>query len=88
MRAFTSLAGHILGSHPQINGYYEMHISYEDASALDRQLEMFRQGDVLKANSRYLFDKLLHNDYVLKPGRRHPKINLNLFAKRASDMRL
>jgi len=69
MRAFTSLAGHVLGSHPQINGYYEMHISYEDASALERQLEVFRQGDVLKANSRYLFDKLLHNDYVLKPGR-------------------
>ena len=37
MRAFTSLAGHILGSHPQINGYYEMHLSYEDAAALDRQ---------------------------------------------------
>jgi hypothetical protein len=69
MRAFTSLAGHILGSHPQINGYYEMHISYEDASALDRQLEVFRQGDVLKADSRYLFDKLLHNDYVLKSER-------------------
>ena len=69
MRAFTSLAGHILGSHPQINGYYEMHISYEDASALDRQLEVFRQGDVLKADSRYLFDKLLHNDYALKPER-------------------
>lgn len=66
MRAFTSLAGHILGSHPEINGYYEMHISYEDASALDRQLEMFLEGDVLKENSLYLFDKLLHNDYVLK----------------------
>lgn len=67
MRAFTSLAGHILGSHPQINGYYEMHISYEDASALDRQLDAFLEGDVLKENSRYLFDKLLHNDYLLKP---------------------
>ena len=67
MRALTSLAGHILGSHPQINGYYEMHLSYDDASALDRQLDAFRAGDVLKANSRYLFDKLLHNDYVLKP---------------------
>ena len=72
MRAFTSLAGHILGSHPQINGYYEMHSSYEDAAALGRQLEVFRQGDVLKANSRYLFDKLLHNDYVLKPERLGP----------------
>jgi hypothetical protein len=69
MRAYTSLAGHILGSHPQINGYYEMHLGYEDASALDRQLEAFRQGDALKENSRYLFDKLLHNDYVLKPER-------------------
>jgi len=72
MRAFTSLAGHILGSHPQINGYYEMHISYEDASTLDRQLEVFQQGDVLKPNSRYLFDKLLHNAYVLKPERLGP----------------
>ncbi|MBT9539370.1 hypothetical protein [Thiobacillus sp.] len=69
MRAYTSLAGHILGSHPQINGYYEMHLSYEDDAALGRQLAAFQQGDVLKANSRYLFDKLLHNDYVLNPGR-------------------
>jgi hypothetical protein len=69
MRAFTSLAGHILGSHPQINGYYEMHISYEDASALDKQLNVFLEGDVLKENSCYLFDKLLHNDYLLKPER-------------------
>src|SRR5574340_1155650 len=67
MRAYTSLAGHILGSHPQINGYYEMHLSYEDATALRRQMEVYLQGDALKANSRYLFDKLLHNDYVLRP---------------------
>jgi hypothetical protein len=69
MRAYTSLAGHILGSHPQVNGYYEMHLGYEDASALDRQLETFLQDEVLKPGSRYLFDKLLHNDYVLKPER-------------------
>ncbi|MFN3396987.1 MAG: hypothetical protein ACK4ZS_00465 [Sulfurimicrobium sp.] len=67
MRAFTSLAGHILGSHPEINGYYEMHISYEDDSALDKQLDVFLESDALKENSRYLFDKLLHNDYLLKP---------------------
>lgn len=69
MRAFTSLAGHILGSHPLINGYYEMHISYEDPAALDKQLDVFQEGDELKENSRYLFDKLLHNDYSLKPDR-------------------
>jgi len=67
MRAFTSLAGHILGSHPRINGYFEMHISYDDASALDRQLDVFLQYETPKENSRYLFDKLLHNDYRLNP---------------------
>jgi hypothetical protein len=68
MRAFTSLAGHILGSHPEINGYFEMHISYDEASALDKQLKVFRQYETPKKNSRYLFDKLLHNDYRLNPG--------------------
>ena len=68
MRAFTSLAGHILGSHPRINGYFEMHISYDDAAALDVQLDVYLQFETLKKNSRYLFDKLLHNDYRLNPG--------------------
>ncbi len=76
MRAYTSLAGHILGSHPRINGYYEMHISYEDATALGRQLAMFLEGDALKPGSRYLFDKLLHNDYALRPERLGPDMKI------------
>lgn len=69
MRAYTSLAGHILGSHPQINGYYEMHLGYADAAALDKQLAAYLESDALKPGSRYLFDKLLHNDYALAPDR-------------------
>jgi hypothetical protein len=76
MRAYTSLAGHILGSHPQINGYYEMHISYEDAAALDRQMAMFLGSDAIKPGSRYLFDKLLHNDYALRPERLGPDMKV------------
>ena len=72
MRAFTSLAGHILGTHPEINGYFEMHISYDDAAALDRQLDVLRQHETRKQGSRYLFDKLLHNDYRLDPSRLDP----------------
>jgi hypothetical protein len=101
MRAFTTLAGHILGSHPQINGYYEMHVSYDSAPALRRQLDLFLKDDDLKAGSRYLFDKLLHNDYLLQPERlgiddvkilvalRDPEQSIrsivNLFAKKATD---
>ena len=69
MRAYTSLAGHILGSHPRINGYFEMHISYDDAAALDRQFEVYRQHESIKTDSHYLFDKLLHNRYRLDPDR-------------------
>ena len=81
MRAFTSLAGHILGSHAAINGYFEMHISYDDASALDKQLDVLQENEALKQNSHYLFDKLLHNDYQLKlerPGFENIKILLAL----------
>ena len=101
MRACTSLAGHILGSHPEINGYFEMHLGYEDAAALDRQLDVYRQYETLKENSRYLFDKLLHNDYRLDTAlleladtiilvsllepERTIKSIVDLFAKKAAD---
>ena len=67
MRAFTTLAGHILGSHPAINGYFEMHISYDDVSDLDKQLDVLQKHEALKQNSHYIFDKLLHNNYRLNP---------------------
>ncbi len=63
MRGYSSLLGHILGSHPQINGYYEMHIRYNTAEALAEQEQRYAQHDPFKPGSRYLFDKLLHNGY-------------------------
>ncbi|EIJ36172.1 hypothetical protein [Thiothrix nivea] len=63
MRAYSSLIGHILGSHPQINGYYEIHISYNTAKSLARQEQRYAQHDRFKPGSRFLFDKLLHNGY-------------------------
>ena len=65
MRAYSSLIGHILGSHPYINGYYEMHLSYTSASDLDQQLRLYMQTETPKPGSIYLFDKLPHNDYAL-----------------------
>jgi len=65
MRAFSSLIGHILGSHPDINGYYEMHISYQNNNNLLEQENLYQQQESIKPGSYYLFDKLLHNDYEL-----------------------
>lgn len=65
MRAYTSLVGHILGSHPEIDGYYELHRSYLTAQDLDAQLGQYADRDAFKPDSRYFFDKLLHNDHAL-----------------------
>jgi hypothetical protein len=78
-----------------------MHISYDDAPALDRQLALFLENDELKPDSRYLFDKLLHNDYRLRLDRlelpgvkillalREPEQSIksivNLFAQKETD---
>ncbi len=46
-----------------------MHRGYEEASALERQLEALAAGRCAEKKHRYLFDKQLHNDYRLKPER-------------------
>lgn len=65
MRAYTSLVGHILGSHPEIDGYYELHRNYLLADDLEWQRAQYLAHDRLKPGGRYLFDKLLHNSYGL-----------------------
>jgi len=86
MRAYTSLLGHILGSHPQISGYYEMHLDYRDPRALQRQLELYCEHDALKPRSRFLFDKLLHNDYALSAALiDHPDTRILLALRRPDD---
>ncbi len=67
MRANTSLFGHILGSHPDIEGYYEMHIGYYSWKSLWRQKLLYLENHTLKPRSRFFFDKLLHDYCVVAP---------------------
>lgn len=63
MRSYSSLIGHILGSHPEIDGYAENHQSYRnylDFLKLKRKVRL--TNDSIKGN--YVFDKLLHNSYT------------------------
>ena len=81
MRANTSLISHILGSHAQISGYYEMHLSYCSAQDLVRQQQMYLTNDSIEKNTKYLFDKLLHNDYKLyldNLGTRNPQVLVSI----------
>ncbi len=64
MRSYSSLLCHILGSHPDIDGYCETHIKYRwyfDLVRLRRRVVKLT-GEPLRG--RYVLDKVLH-DYPL-----------------------
>lgn len=65
MRANTSLFGHILGSNPHIEGYYELHESYELPSDLGYAKKKYYRSHSPKKGASYLFDKLLHSHHTL-----------------------
>jgi len=67
MRANTSLFGHLLGSHPQVEGYYELHIGYHGWKSLWRQKLLHFADHDAKPGARWMFDKLLHDGHEIAP---------------------
>lgn len=63
MRSYSSLLGHLLGSHPQIAGYTETHHSYRsELDLVELALKIYHtNGRHLKGE--ILFDKVLHGKY-------------------------
>lgn len=66
MRSYSSLLCHLLGSHPEIDGYAEMHRSYR------RRLDLVRlNAHVYRSlggslDGRYVLDKVLHDAYLTR----------------------
>ena len=67
MRANTSLFGHLIGSHPEVEGYYEMHIDYYSWKSLWRQKLRHFSGHRAKPGARFMFDKVLHEGHHVAP---------------------
>jgi hypothetical protein len=65
MRANTSVLGHILGSNPAIEGYYEMQRSYTRRVDFRLQQLFFYARHEPKPGAVYMFDKILHDKYRL-----------------------
>ncbi|MGO4893895.1 hypothetical protein [Flavobacterium sp. W21_SRS_FM6] len=65
MRANTSLFGHILGSNPEIEGYYELHIGYYSWKSFIRQKLVYFAEHQPKKEAVYIFDKVLHNEHTV-----------------------
>ena len=66
MRGYTSLFSHIIGSHPEIKGYSEMHQSYTSNYSLVQLRFKSKLTTKSLETPRFLFDKLLHDDYKIK----------------------
>ena len=67
MRSYSSLLSHVLGSHPEIDGYCETHLRYRwplDLWRLQWKVQRLT-GEPLRG--RFVLDKILH-DYPIAPG--------------------
>lgn len=60
MRARTSLLSHLLGSHPEIAGYYEQHMRHRNMTFKFNIRSALLAENLISADTRYLFDKTLH----------------------------
>lgn len=62
MRGFTTLLSHLLGSHPEIAGYFETHSSYRELKDLLRLRTTLDDADGLSGSERWIVDKVLGCD--------------------------
>lgn len=67
MRGYTSLLAHILGSHPEISGYFELHREYRSRLDLLRMRIAVANGLNDRPQGSYFLDKILHSRYRLCP---------------------
>lgn len=66
MRANTTLIGHLIGSHDEFSGYYEMHIGYYSWKSLVNQKIVFHQSHRSSPVTKFYFDKILHSEHYIE----------------------
>ncbi len=65
MRSRSSLISHILGSNPDIIGYYEFHSSYlTQMDLIKTRIKLFREFKCRFLN-KYIYNKILQNKHII-----------------------
>ena len=82
MRANTSVTSHVIGSHPDISGYYEMHIGYYSWKSFINQKLKFHEQNTEEPSTPVYFDKVLHSEHYVNPALFDNKNALLLIALR------
>jgi len=65
MRSYSTLLGHLLGSHPQVTGYAEQHRSYQTFADLTELRYGIWKLSEYEVKGTYIFDKILHNKHII-----------------------
>ncbi len=67
MRSYSTLLSHIMGSHPEISGYTELHQSYQHPNDFQTMRQKITFAYEKKISTPFLLDKILHNRYNVNP---------------------
>jgi hypothetical protein len=86
MRSYSSVLCHILGSHPEIAGYAEMHLSYRTPLDLLRLRARVSRSLGCVMPGRFVLDKVLHDEYVVAPSiLRREDVNAIVVVRRPAE---
>ena len=86
LRSFSTLLCHILGSHNDISGYVETHLSYFGRIDLWQLKRKVRETTDEPVVSKYLLDKMLHNYIHIDPSiLARPNVKILFLVRNATD---
>lgn len=86
MRSYSSVLSHVLGSHPQIDGYCETHLRYRFSFDLLRLKWRVRRLTGEPLRGRYVLDKILHNYPVASAILENPRTRAILLLRQPVDV--
>jgi hypothetical protein len=86
MRSYSSVLSHVLGSHPQIDGYCETHLRYRFSFDLLRLKWRVRKLTGEPLRGRYVLDKILHNYAVATAILENPQTRAIILLRQPVDV--
>jgi hypothetical protein len=86
MRSYSSVLSHVLGSHPQIDGYCETHLRYRFSFDLLRLKWRVRKLTGEPLRGRYVLDKILHNYPVAAAILENPRTRAIILLRQPVDV--
>ncbi len=86
MRSYSSVLSHVLGSHPEVDGYCETHLRYRFSLDFLRLQWRVRRLTGEPLSGRFVLDKVLH-DYPLVPSvLERPKARVIVLLRKPDDV--